>query len=61
MPKNPKLKRYAEQIKVKGQFKGEPDEVRTRLSKREFEKRQNHFNTFYSDELGGFDYLEFVE
>src|SRR5436305_3214021 len=59
--KKPKLKRYAEEIKVRGQFKGEPDEVRTRMSKRTFEAKQSEFNTFMSEDLGGYDYLDFVE
>jgi|SRR6185436_3315891 len=61
MPRKIKLLRYARDIKIRGQFKGEPDEVRTRMSKREFEKRQLDFNSFYSNEMGGYDYLDFVE
>lgn len=61
MPKKNKLLKQAREIKVKGEFKGQPDEVRTRLSKAEFEKRRVNFNLFQADNLGGYDYLDFVE
>ena len=57
MPRPIKLLRKAQEIKVKGQFKGEPDEVKTRMTKREFEKRRELFN----EEHLWSDYLDFVE
>jgi hypothetical protein len=61
MPRKIKFSRYAREIKVKGQFRGEPNEVKTRMSKGEFEKRQTTFNTFLSDEMGGYEYNDFVD
>jgi len=54
-PKKVKLTHYARTIKIEG------EEVRTRLTKREFAERKEIFEMFYSEDLGGYDYLEFVE
>ena len=56
MPRKFRLKKYAEEIKVKG-----GDWVNTRLSKKEFENRREAFNDLYSQHYGGHDYLDFVE
>ena len=65
MARKPQLSRYARTITVRGYYKGSPDEVYTRLSKREYEKRKEAFddpdgyNT--PSHLAGFDYDEWTE
>ena len=61
MARKPKLSRYARTIQVRGYYKGSPDEVYTRLSKREYEKRREHFEDSPPDHLAGFDYDEWTE
>ncbi|CAH1758455.1 12927_t:CDS:2 [Entrophospora sp. SA101] len=48
--RKPKLSRYARTIQIRGQFPGEPEEVYTRLPKREYEQRRELFDDpDYSD------------
>lgn len=62
MPRKIKLSRYAREIKVKGTFKGEPEEVKTRLSKGEFEKRREYYEDYEEGaRLGGYEYRDYVE
>ncbi len=61
MARKPQLSRYARTITVRGYYKGSPDEVYTRLSKREYEKRREAFDDSPPDHLAGFDYDEWVE
>ena len=58
MARKPQLSRYARTIQVQGYYKGSPDEVYTRLSKREYEKRREAFDDSPPDHLAGFDYDE---
>jgi hypothetical protein len=64
MAKKIKLSRYAREIKVRGQFRGEPDEIKTRMSKGTYEKKAELFDDpdfGMSAELGGYEYRDFVE
>jgi hypothetical protein len=63
--RKPKLTRYARTIQVRGQFPGEPDEVYTRYTKREYEKRREWFDDpDFSDNpahLADYSYDEWTE
>lgn len=61
MPKKYQPRKYARLLKVKGQFKGEPDEVYTRHSKKEFELRREAFGENAAEHLQNYDYLEWTE
>ncbi len=59
--RKPQLSRYARTIKVPGQIPGQPDEVYTRLPKREYVVRREIFDNEAPDHLAGFSYDEWVE
>lgn len=59
--RKPRLSRQARNIKVRGDFPGEPLEVYTRLSKREYEARREIFDDSPPDHLASFYYDEWVE
>ena len=61
MVRKPRLARYARTIQVQGYYPGSPDEVYTRLPKREYEKRREAFADRPPDHLAGFDYDEWTE
>ena len=61
MARNPRILRQGRLIKVRGEFPGEPLEVYTRYSKREYEQRREAFDDSPPDHLAGFYYDEWVE
>ncbi|CAH1769962.1 2769_t:CDS:2 [Entrophospora sp. SA101] len=59
--RKPRILRQGRLIKITGQIPGQPDEVYTRLPKREYVARREIFDDSPPDHLAGFDYDEWVE
>ena len=59
--RKPRILRQGRLIKVPGQIPGQPDEVYTRLPKREYVARREAFDDSPPDHLADFYYDEWVE